>query len=769
MKKTLCFVLALTLALGGMTFPVLATTVQTGVYNPEQQLIYLTPNSAGTKYEIDTAKHPDGVTIYPGDRFVFQGALNGYGELENYNFVLSSQNHRWYKSVVDYQSVMPIEAGSFLVQLHRYTDGNGTVQNLSPFADVFSCTVTGREAPRYDSLTYTPFTVDNAKIIGRTNPNTPFKFTWENSGVEFDFVGTTVGVEISCVEPQKFIYSIDGVEKTINIQGGTFTYILANDLANEKHTVKILRSGEVWVIDPTLLCAVTDSETITKTPDRDLKIQFIGDSITAGNGLDNYTQDYAYIAAKTLNADSQTFAVSSAYMYDYRRNDGKLNSSVDGIGLVVPFVYSGIDVVPTKGDYVVNEDFSFSFTPSASGSNDPYAAVGEYDFSWVPDVVVINLGTNDSSFLSNSDASSKIEFNKKGFVITYVNFLKRLGELYPGAKFVCSYGLMSCDNTILSLIKEAVDTYNKTPNHNEAVAFKYTLKTDNASPTNSHPGIVSHQRAGAELAQFIKDTFPIGPTTYTADESGNLSLPENPVKYGKVFKGWFDEEGNAFKVGTKLSANEEITLTPVFVDANNMLNGFVDENGTANDDKPVPTSAKYTNGLYVQGAQVRTPADEKYANELGLRFINVVNDDLIKLLKSTDGITDVSFGTLVASSSSVSGTLSDGMTGVSTVSATKIWRNSVTLNSNYDKFTACVVNIPEKHLSTAILVRPYIRYIDASGVVRYLYGEQYNTASIFSVAKAAYEGDVETLEVKQYLYDNIIAKTKGDNDTEIEF
>lgn len=157
------------------------------------------------------------------------------------------------------------------------------------------------------------------------------------------------------------------------------------------------------------------------------------------------------------------------------------------------------------------------------------------------------------------------------------------------------------------------------------------------------------------------------------------------------------------------------------------------------------------------------------ANELGIRFISVVNDDLITMLKTTNGITNVTFGTLVASSNKVSGTLTYGMTGVSTVSATKIWKNSVTLNSNYDKFTACVTNIPEAHLATELLVRPYIRYVDASGNVNYLYGEQYENASIFKVAKVAYESGKETDAVNSYLYTNILSKTLGDNDTEIEF
>lgn len=79
------------------------------------------------------------------------------------------------------------------------------------------------------------------------------------------------------------------------------------------------------------------------------------------------------------------------------------------------------------------------------------------------------------------------------------------------------------------------------------------------------------------------------------------------------------------------------------------------------------------------------------------------------------------------------------------------------------------INQEKPHLSTEIMVRPFIRYTDASGNVNYIYGEQYETASIFRIAKAAYDGGEETTEVNNYLYQNIISKCLGDNDTDIEF
>ena len=627
-------------------------------------------------------------------------------------------------------------------------------------------------------LAYTAFTTENAKILGRTTASNPFSFKYPNTGVEFEFTGTTLGVVVTA-QPRwlKSYCVIDGGE-AIEFKPVAGEYvILATGLANTKHTAKIMSTHEVFDNAVTYAGVITDAgTTITKTADRPLKIQFIGDSITAGDQISNGSLLYSYKTAEILNADMQSVASAGAHMYDLLRDDTSETNPRTRIRYsqfkenvyYAPYFYGSIQ--PTYGvkvKFTVNEDYTFSYDQGGSYNN--YKPTNDYDYnSFVPDIIVINLGTNDINQMTQPGANNYFEENKKGFVQTYVNFLTMLGQHYPNAKIICSYGLMNDNATMLSLIKEATDKYNALPEHNEAVMFQYSVAIDRGAD-GAHPGVNSHVKAAEELSTFIKKTFALGEATYTADSNGKVTLPESIERTGSLFLGWYKENGEAFDLDSTLAPGSEITLTPNYISMD-ALSGYIDADGNENDDNPVPTTAKYKNGLYVQGAQVRTPYDEKSANSLGIRFVTVVSEDVLATLKSSNGITNVKYGTLVASSK-VATTLEieDGMKGVSAVYADKIWRNASTLGADYQKYTACIVKVPENQLSTTLIVRPFISYTDANGVERCLYGDVYSTASLFTVARAAYLSTKETQEVKDYLYENIISLATGDNDTTIPF
>jgi hypothetical protein len=109
----------------------------------------------------------------------------------------------------------------------------------------------------------------------------------------------------------------------------------------------------------------------------------------------------------------------------------------------------------------------------------------------------------------------------------------------------------------------------------------------------------------------------------------------------------------------------------------------------------------------------------------------------------------------------------------SAVKANNIFASTDTLGKNYDKYTACVINIPKEYFDTPIVVRPYFTYTDLSGVKHVFYGEQY-VCTFYAAAYSAYNatdenGYVETEAVRESLLETIISKVKGDNDTDIEF
>ena len=806
MKKTLSIILSMAMLMGVMVFPVNVSAENTAttpyVYYPEgyaQQKIYLTPNAAGNAYEIDYSKHPQDVKVYVGDEIIITEPLNitqsqidkGYSAdrpeelLDSYAWAVyyatsykadgsyTSSERKSYRAVDFHRTISLV--------LHPPTASAGHAFVVTDYSKVIiNLPIEKRDSSfsnKNANLNYIDFTTENTKTIGRRQSGNPFKLYLHNTGVEFKFTGSTIGF-VSEGPSQGFVYCIDGVDGYVYTFPGKFTYILADNLdPNKEHTVKIVRSEEAYTEAVTLISAVTDAEEIYATEETEYKIQFIGDSISSGAAMPDYSQSYVYMTGKKLGWDTEVYSMSGMTMSDMQFDDGTMR------GHSMAYIYGGVyPQINQNGYYTINQEKPHlsTFTADSSKGQKTIGGGGKYDFSFQPDVVVINLGGNDLAGFSYAKAG---ETNKKNFVHYYVDFMEWLTELYgDDVQFICAYGMMEgvgkeISPLALSLIKEAVDTFNAKIGKNNAHQLVFDAQVDYAvysedggKKNNYHPGPQTNINASENLVEFIQKELQMGDTIVAEpEEDGTLELP-TPTRENNLFLGWCDEDGNLVTENTTFEAGQEVKLSAQWVDATELLSGTIDADGNANDDNPVDKDATYTNGLYIQGAQVRTPLDEKSANVLGLRFVTVVNEDLIKFLKNTNGIKDVTFGTLVASTSKVGGkVLVKGMDGVSEVEATKIWRNSQTLNANYEKFTACVTNIPEKHLTTNVCIRPYICYTNASGTVTYIYGDQYSGASIYTIAKAAYDSGEETPEINNYLYENIIKLATGDNDTTLPF
>ena len=183
-----------------------------------------------------------------------------------------------------------------------------------------------------------------------------------------------------------------------------------------------------------------------------------------------------------------------------------------------------------------------------------------------------------------------------------------------------------------------------------------------------------------------------------------------------------------------------------YVEIGEDMNGLV--GASSKDSNPVPDTAKYTNGLYVQGAQVRL----NDVTPTALRFIVVNNTDMTTLLRAA-GVSNIRYGAFVAFNTNETLTNENS----TLVTAKNIFKTAEELNTDYQKFTVCVTNIPEGSVRLDISVRPFMRYTDPTGVSRILYGEQYK-CDIYDAAVTAYKSGKESASMNQALYDQIVSK-----------
>lgn len=267
------------------------------------------------------------------------------------------------------------------------------------------------------------------------------------------------------------------------------TIEILNSETIQKATIRIVKLSEsanstfgIKSID------VTSTAPIKPTPVKTHRIEFIGDSITCGYGVDhegtgggfttateNATKTYAYKTAEALDADCSFvsysgYGVISGYTSNGQKAEGSLVAPYyDKIGFSYGYFNSEVEVASLPWDFTVNE----------------------------PDVVVINLGTNDTSYCGN-DTSKQAEF-----VTGYVDFIKMVREKNPEATIICTLGIMG--DTLYPSIKEAVAQYTNETGDDNVTSMKFAVQAySDGYATDYHPTEKTHTKAAEKLTAYIK-------------------------------------------------------------------------------------------------------------------------------------------------------------------------------------------------------------------------------------------------------------------------
>ncbi len=305
------------------------------------------------------------------------------------------------------------------------------------------------------------------RFVGRvdTSDGKGTRFEWPGVSIHARFTGASVAMDLSDTAATEFAVFVDGAEHPkVVASAGRKTYTLASGLSAGAHEVMVWRRSESTLGLSELfgLTFAPGGALLSPPPPLARRIEIVGDSITCGYGNEgapgcNFSSDtennyfaYGSVAARAVNAELSTVAWSGLGMY---RNYNDVGPAPKPL----PFYYD--DALPT--------------TPTA------------WDFTrFVPDVVVINLGTNDSS--THGDPGQP-------FVDAYVAFVKHLRTKYPTAWIVCidaTTAVTADIATVVSTVKAGGDT--------KIEAF--ALKGQNGQGCDGHPNVASDAVMGASLA-----------------------------------------------------------------------------------------------------------------------------------------------------------------------------------------------------------------------------------------------------------------------------
>ncbi|MDF2800268.1 MAG: family lipase [Anaerocolumna sp.] len=312
---------------------------------------------------------------------------------------------------------------------------------------------------------------------------------WTNSSVTFYVKGSSTQTTIySRIETKnngeeneaRLKIYLDGKESEDNLlvlHDEDKVYTLATFMDDEIHKVTIIKITEAAMSHAKIdEITVTGGEIIPllNNEDNRLKIEFIGDSITCGYGVYGEPESeyhireedgmvtYAAYAAKALDLNARYTAVSGFGMYI--KYDGDLTG-------ILPRVYP-------YTNYFADENEKYNFN------------------EFIPDLFVINLGTNDSGHLEKPGIA-------ESFIKNYIEFLHFLKSYAPESKILCICGSL-CTNAF-EFIEQAV-TLAKSQGLTDIYMLELPFHdVDKDGKASNHPSIQTHEKDGIRIANKLKE------------------------------------------------------------------------------------------------------------------------------------------------------------------------------------------------------------------------------------------------------------------------
>ena len=328
--------------------------------------------------------------------------------------------------------------------------------------------------------------------ISFTNPDRP---TWNYPGVQImaAFEGTSLRM-IAKPRSGYFMAQIDQAEPfKVAFRGERDSVVtLATALPDGRHLVRLMYVIEGYEFFPEFWGFVLDEGRqlveAPLLPSR--KIEFIGNSITCGYGneglkkeegfdyaTENHYYSYASITARNLQA--QHWVVARSGIGAYRNYDGPKTGNPDS-NMPVQYEYTG-----------------YAWKPELR--KEPTFLQEKWDFNrYQPDVVCINLGTNDLS-TPNYDLS----LLKQG----YQKLLKMVRQHNPKAKIVFLTGSMLYHQE-LQLAKQLLDEVTaEAQKAGDKEVYRFDMAPINGNKyygNDWHPNIYQDEKMANELTPYLR-------------------------------------------------------------------------------------------------------------------------------------------------------------------------------------------------------------------------------------------------------------------------
>lgn len=233
-------------------------------------------------------------------------------------------------------------------------------------------------------------------------------------------------------------------------------------------------------------------------PEPACRLEFIGDSLTSGEGLAGAREEMDWTPA--LFHPSQGWPRLTADLVD---GEFRLVSQ-SGWG-----IRSSWDNDPRRA----LPDWYESICATAGKADQSVGAGTPNDFTaWKPDAIFINLGTNDANAMEISawHGPGGTRFKQEDTPAcrrliedAALAFLHRLRRLNPEAKLVWAYGMAG--DTLRPQLESAVERFREETGDREAYYLPLPEVTEETMGSRCHPGPACHEAAARAAAALLQE------------------------------------------------------------------------------------------------------------------------------------------------------------------------------------------------------------------------------------------------------------------------
>lgn len=319
------------------------------------------------------------------------------------------------------------------------------------------------------------------RLIGRFDDRDPAgpRMAWAGSTIAVSFTGSALSVELKTSGADQYQVILDGAPtSTLVLAKEATVYKVASGLPAKEHTVELFKRTEPLVGTTQLLGFQLEKggKLLPRPSKVDRRIELVGDSITCGYGneapnqnehftpnTENNYQAYGAMAARDLKADYVAVAWSGKWLF-------------------------GPNAIPLLYDLAL--------------PNDPQS---KWDFKlWVPQAVVVNLGTNDFGPRNPTEEE---------WQDAYKAFIQRLRTNYPQCHVFCAVGSMMSDgyppgrkalSTIRGYTTGLVEALKKAGDKKVHYVEFDSQDMKNGIGADWHPSVKTHRLMADRLAAAIK-------------------------------------------------------------------------------------------------------------------------------------------------------------------------------------------------------------------------------------------------------------------------